>query len=166
VTRTVQNDLAPLRCFPGRKEQRVSERGLVVVAARLVHVQRASDEDRSASWRSVARRGRTGIRPSRRGGRSSSRRSDAGLVRSSDSQRGAPVRGPLSAVHRQEVYSSLSSIPHASAAAKMAGRMPDRSSWSMPLPSPVVFAFRWASTPFGPATPIPSAKYSGCPDAA
>jgi hypothetical protein len=36
----------------------------------------------------------------------------------------------------------------------------------MPLPSPVVFVLRYASSPFGPATPIPIAKYCGFPVAA
>jgi hypothetical protein len=48
----------------------------------------------------------------------------------------------------------------------MAGRIPDSLRWSIPFPSPVANTFLQASTPFGPATPMPSAKNWGCPDAA
>jgi hypothetical protein len=66
----------------------------------------------------------------------------------------------------QPYSSSLSSIPQAVAAAKIAGRIPELSRWSIPFPSPIVFVLLNARTPFGPATPIPSAKYNGWPDAA
>jgi hypothetical protein len=62
------------------------------------------------------------------------------------------------------VMAQLSVIPQAVAAAKTAGRMPEASRWSIPFPSPVVFPLLKARTPFGPATPIPRAQYSGCPE--
>ena len=58
-------------------------------------------------------------------------------------------------------YSSSTGIPHSSAAPNSAAPIGLSSRWSMPRRSASTdssFGLLWASTPFGPATPRPSAK--------
>src|SRR4029450_6457553 len=60
-------------------------------------------------------------------------------------------------------YSSSTGMPHCAAAPNSAAPIGLSSRWSMPLrlPSTDSFGLLWASTPFRPATPMPSAKGSG-----